>query len=76
MAENKYIRFKLSEEKPKTKVWVVVNKKSHSIIGEISWYSAWRQYTFFPFVDTVWNCDCLDTISEFLKEKNREHKSK
>ena len=61
--------------KPNTSVWEIRNNESGFVLGEISWYSGWRQYV----VDTkeaVFNNGCLDTISQFLTKLNTEQKSK
>lgn len=75
MAENEYIRFQLYEEKEKTKVWCCYNKKACVIIGYVKWHPQWRQYVYQPN-PSIYSSGCLDYISEFVKEKNREHKSK
>lgn len=50
----------------KTKVFMVRSKHGGANLGEISWYATWRQYIFMPARITVWNTDCLDTISSFI----------
>ena len=42
------------------------------ILGRISWYSAWRQYTFSPTFPTAWNRECLDTIINFINKLMNE----
>ena len=37
-------------------------------LGEIRWFGRWRQYTFFPYPDSVFNNECLRDIAEFLDE--------
>ena len=46
------------------------------LIGTISWWGAWRQYVFFPGPDTLWAVSCLDGITKFLKEINKQHREK
>jgi len=70
----KWIDFILIEQKPKTKVFAVVNKEDKSKIGIIAWYSAWRKYSFSPFKDTVFEQTCLTDISDFLKQLMNERK--
>ena len=43
-------------------------------LGRISWYGAWRQYTFSPAFETIWNKDCLKDIEEFLQQLMDERK--
>ena len=49
--------------------------KTKIVLGRISWYSRWRQYTFSPDYPTTWNKDCLQIIQDFLqslmKERNK-----
>lgn len=66
MTENKYMKFEQLESKTKTEVWWVKNVRSDTVLGEIKWYGAWRQYCFFPSGLTVFNRDCLDIINEFI----------
>jgi len=62
----KYIKFKLEEEKPKTKVYAVASKSTGDGLGRIKWYGPWRQYCFFPFGDTTWSKGCLNEINDFI----------
>lgn len=48
--------------------WIVRSKKSGEILGYISWYVLWRQYTFNPTMGTTFNAECLLDIAKFLKE--------
>lgn len=70
MQGNKYIDFEEINLPNGKKEVYLANKKSGEILGEINYYSAWRQYTFKPYSDTVYSFDCLDTISQALKELN------
>lgn len=65
---SKYIEFILIDQKPKTKVFGVRNKKSTDILGWIKWYGAWRQYCFFPTKETIFNKDCMEYIIEFINK--------
>lgn len=71
---NKWIYFEKCGDKPKTELWAVVNKSSDDALGQIEWYSAWRQYIFVPIGGTVYNDGCLETIIAFMKCLNREKK--
>ena len=74
---NKYIRFRKYEpgRSQKTQCWYVINKSSSDSIGHIQWYTPWRQYCFFPWNNTVWNKDCLETIIKFIKQLTDERKT-
>ena len=69
-----YLTFYLEERKPKTNVYVVINRLMGCNIGVIKWYRPWRQYCFFPSESTVLHKDCLIEISEFLRKRMEERK--
>jgi hypothetical protein len=64
----KYIHFELEEEKQKTNVYYCRNNKSNEILGVVKWYGSWRQYSFFPFKNTVFSTGCLNDIISFIKQ--------
>lgn len=68
---NKYIDFDLMGDSGKTQTWNVINKTYGTLLGIISWYSSWRQYTFIPSEGTEYNNTCLDTITNFLTRLNK-----
>ena len=72
--ENKYIKIVEYLHTGKTKGFEVWNKSGDYIIAEISWYSNWRQYCFYIFEGMVFNSECLELITNFLKEINVEHR--
>lgn len=62
----KYIKI---EELGKTNnkiAYIVKNKKGDYPIGEIYFYSTWRQYCFFPLAHTVYSYECLQDITNFI----------
>ena len=63
----KYLRFdSYTVHGKKTKIVSVVNIHHNKEIGVIQWYSAWRQYCFFPGYNTIWNKECLGDINEVI----------
>ena len=64
--EYKYIRFECFCRGEKTTQWKIVNRRSGGELGEIKWYSAWRQYCFFTSFDAVFNDSCLCDIIHFI----------
>lgn len=58
----------------KTKQFVIVSKKSLEILGIIKWYGAWRQYTFWPMGDTIWNIQRMKDIILFIDNLMSERK--
>ena len=74
--ETKWLRFVITERKPKTVV-VRVENTSGQFLGDIRWYGSWRQYTFnvFPQDERLtFNNGCLQDIADVLTRLNREHK--
>ena len=75
MAENKWIKFVLVEEKPKTNVWSIQTTESELEIGIIKWRPSWRKYCFFPDTDTVWSVSCLMGVIDFLNAHNSKREN-
>lgn len=55
----------------KTKTWEVVGS---SVLGVISWYGPWRQYTVDFAPATTFNNQCLRDIAAFLDKANRQQR--
>lgn len=60
----------------KTKRIVVLSKRHGTILGEIKWFGAWRQYTFWPDRQTVWNTQCLEDVQSCICALMDERKKK
>jgi len=71
---SKYLEFIIGKFKPRTKAIGVWSRKSGEILGEIKWFSRWRQYTFFPRPETIFNSECLDDIRSYIKDLMDERK--
>ena len=56
----------------KTRAWVIADRYGGEL-GEVLWYSPWRQYVFKPARDTVFNHECLFELQRFLQRTNAEH---
>lgn len=59
----------------KTDIYQVVTKDGLSLLGQISWYAAWRKYTFQPNSNCVFETQCLTDIVIFLNNLMIEHKT-
>lgn len=72
---NPYIRFVDKGDSPsgKTKIWWVESVSSNKVLAAIKWFSAWRQYCFYPVADTIWNKECMLDVGTFLEKVNNEH---
>lgn len=75
--ETKYLVFEEQEISinRKTKIIHVTNIRHDDVIGVIKWYSAWRQYCFFPEIYTVWNTTCLDDVQDVIRELMQDRKT-
>ena len=74
--ETKWLRFTVTEKKPKTVVLDVRNR-SHELLGEIKWNGPWRQYVYYNLgIDAQFNDGCLKDIADVLSSLNKEHKGK
>ena len=63
-----FIETELVDVKRKTKIFQVRSKFDGTILGEIRWYSSWRQYVLMPYNGCVWSWDCLKDASLFIKD--------
>lgn len=70
--ETKYLAFAVAPTKGKTKVILIINRHHEEVIGEIKWFSRWRQYCFFPYNDTIWNTTCIMDVQEVIDKLKKE----
>lgn len=56
------------KKKRKTQVWSCINRKADRDIGTIMWYPQWRQYCYFPELDTVYSAGCCEDIAGFINQ--------
>lgn len=70
---NKYLDFREVDNAPKKTRRVLIVSKIGSIpLGEIKFHGAWRQYTFLPENETIFDIKCLNEITEKINEMNQE----
>lgn len=74
MKESKYLEYFKAGHTGKTDVYDILSKSSGAVLGHIKWYGPWRQYCFFPSLQTVFNPDCLNHINGFISEQMAERK--
>ena len=74
--KSKYIEARFNRKAKVTSIWDIVSKKHNYNLGQVKWYSHWRQYCFFPDEHplTVFNSDCLKSITTFIDKLNEEHR--
>ena len=66
-----FIKFENLRPTGSTKIVRVCNSAGGSL-GVIKFWGAWRQYTFQPNSDTVFNTACLNDINVKLEDMNQE----
>ena len=71
---SKYLEFSIIEKKPKTDKIAIESKMTGHRLGIIMWYAPWRQYAFFPNIDTIFNTECLNDIQIHMKTIMEERK--
>jgi len=64
--EYKYIHFMNIGDIGKTSRWSIHSNRTQAFLGEVKWYSAWRQYCFFTTMDAVFNDNCMKDILDFI----------
>lgn len=58
---------------PRTRVWRVRNVQAKVDLGMIRWLGRWRQYSFHPDAELVFEKTCLRTIADFCERQTRSH---
>ena len=70
---SKFLRFEeATAEGRKTKIVQVRGIKNDILLGEISFFPAWRKYVFYPSWATTFDGKCLNEIIAKLNEMNTE----
>lgn len=59
----------------KTKTFDVLNKENGTILGVVKWFGSFRQYSFFPASNCVFEKTCLHDISKFMEDLMEERKN-
>ncbi len=58
-----------------TAMYSVTNKDHGDVLGVIKWYGPFRQYSFIPSSDCVFERTCLRDIASFCEWLTNEHKA-
>lgn len=70
-SEEQYLTFRMESHGEKTSIWGVYSARHDFLLGQIRWWGAWRQYTFFPQDDTLYNRSCMREIAAFIDRQMR-----
>lgn len=67
---NEYLLFQWagSSASGKTSTWTVCAQRDGALLGLVSWFGRWHQYTFHPEPGAVFNDGCLLAIAAFCRE--------
>lgn len=68
-----YVRFDEEAPNPKTRRWTVRSADGQHILGWISWYGAWKKYTFSAAAGSIFDWWCLVDVAKFCQRQTREH---
>lgn len=74
--ESEYLVFEDTEYIGKTKRIRAISKGKWIVLGEIRWWSPWRQYVLFPASGSIWNDGCLEDIKHVIKALMDERKKR
>lgn len=67
MTNESYIQFVQQASTGKTEIHHVMTKGDEPFrLGTIKWHGAWRRYCFFTEPDTIFDCNCLQEIMDFI----------
>jgi len=69
-ASYRYIKF-IEDSDPEAKRWFCENKRHGDQLGEVTYYSEWRQWVIAFQPGCVFNNTCLNDISHFLGQLNQ-----
>lgn len=58
-----------------TEVWDVVEVDGGGSVGQVSWYTRWRCYAFYPNMATVFEQRCLRDIAAFCEEETAKRRA-
>jgi len=71
-----YSRYVSQSKSGKTEIWVIAAVADNTPLGQVYWYASWRQYVFYPADHTLWNADCLEEVSEFVRSLTVAHRAR
>lgn len=66
------VRFKLVNKKTKKPIYSCINNKQNCIVGLILWYTPFNSYYYFPNKNTAYGSKCLNEISDFTNQLNKQ----
>ena len=73
----KHLRFedKGFTKSGKTHIYHIFSAFDDTYLGEISWFSQWRQYIYDPVAHVIWSHECLLELSQYIKKLMEDRKN-
>ena len=68
----RFIKFACHPDIPD--VWVCYSKSQNVPLGGCEWYAPWKQFVFSADMSSLFSHDCLNDISDFLRQLNAAKK--
>ena len=88
MKDYELTHIRMTQEEPsasgKTLIWGVRTKSQSpkdpqgeggTYLGHVKWFGRWRGYSFFPYIDTIYEQKCLREIADFVEARSKEHRA-
>lgn len=74
----KWIKFVLlpQDKNRKTQAWQVQSTTENHVLGLIAWYAPWRQYSFHPSYESVYERQCLRDIAQFCEDQTKAYRNR
>lgn len=57
-----------------TRLIEISSRQKGVSLGFIKWFGQWRQYTFFPKNETIFDKSCLREIADYCEFKTKQHR--
>ncbi len=75
--KTEHIAIKFFDKSPsgKTGIYEVKANRNQALLGYVKWFGRWRQYTFFPERETVFNPVCMREIADFCQYATERHRT-
>jgi len=74
---SKHLTFVLygTSDSGKTNRWEIRNLSDDSLLAIVAWYAPWRRYVVTPQPCTLFDAECLEEITDFLREQMAARRS-
>lgn len=70
--ETKWLSITHQGNTGKTDFWNVYTKEGTLLLGQIRWFSTFRQYSFYPQPNTVYEKQFMRDIANFMEEEMKK----